>query len=247
MTESSEYELAQTLIWSNQEYKLKEFVDNFPLPQVVLVKDGYCGNDERTTFSSDQILTLHRLWVTPKVVCQVEYRKNILLPTFCSSLAELLPLDGHEMTLSVRHLLETHRHIKYVRALKVDANWSKSFKRNDVLEIKKIESNSAGIRCKNLSANHDSYISSHDSSTFVALLDPNLYTLAGIKAKHGFPAKIRFVDRNNNIGNFPPDSEQFTAKLTRLGQMTVIGEIEEKDVIVTVVCANVEEEKVRKL
>lgn len=245
MSESLEYKLAQTLMWSDQAYKLDKFLMKFKLPQVVLVKEGFCDNDEQMTFSSHQILTLHQLWVTHKVVCQGEDRKEFLLPANCELLAEVLPLDSNDMNITAKQLTKTRRRIKYVRVLEAIVNGSKdpknSFKTNDILEIKKIERNFAGIQCRNLSFDHDTYISSNDASTFVPLLDPNHYTLAEIKVKYGFPAKIRFINKRNKFERRSNDSGHSMSNLCRLGEITAINEVNESEVIVTMVCSNVKE------
>ncbi|XP_046858183.1 uncharacterized protein LOC124451613 [Xenia sp. Carnegie-2017] len=246
MSESSEYKLAQTIIWSNQKYLLKKFVKSFNLPQVVLVKDGYCGDDERTTFSKDQILTLHQLRETHKIVCQTSQGKFILLPSKCEVKAQVLSKNFNDVNMTTKQLIEFYKSIKYVRVLEIGANWSDdpkySFQENDTLEIKKIDPNSAGLRCKNLSTNRDSHIPSHDLAKFVPLQDPNLYSLSKIKAKYGFPAAIWFKENvNNNVTLSLPDASHSTRNLCSLGQLTVVEEIQENDVIVTTVCSSLEE------
>ncbi|XP_046858002.1 uncharacterized protein LOC124451431 [Xenia sp. Carnegie-2017] len=247
MSVSSDYKLAKIkIIWSNQRYLLKEFVETFNLPQVVLVKDGYCGEDERTTFGRDQILTLHQLRETNKTVCQTAKGKFILLPSKCEVKAQVLPMNFKNVYISAKQLIETYKKIKYVRVLDVGKNWCNDPKNllqgNDTLEIKKIEPNGTGFHCKNLSASHDSYVPSFHVAKFVPLSDPKYYTLAEIKAKYGFPAKIWFTDEGNNDVTFSsPDSRHSKTNLYQLEQLTVVGEIQENDVIVTTVCSSLEE------
>ncbi|XP_046857459.1 uncharacterized protein LOC124450841 [Xenia sp. Carnegie-2017] len=246
MSESSEYKLAQTIIWSNRKYLLKKFVQSFTLPQVVLVKDGYCGEDERTTIGRDQILTLHQLRETNTIVCQTAKERFILLPSKCEVKAQVLPMNFNDVSMTMKQLIETYKKIKYVRVVEVGANWSddpkSSLEENDTLEIKKIEQNSVGFRCKNLSANHDAFISSNDLAKFVPLSDPKYYTLAEIKTKFGFPAKIWFTDEGNNDVTFSsPDSRHSKTSLCKLERLTVVEEIQENDLIVTTVCASLEE------
>jgi hypothetical protein len=69
--------------------------------------------------------------------------------------------------------------------------------------------------------------------------------LAEIQKKFGLPAKVRFLDKRAEIQmrsvpgkRNPPRSSTY---LSDLGQMIAIEEIQERDVIVTTVCSNLEE------
>ena len=245
MLEAPDDQLTEKLIWTDKDYNLQQFVETFQLPQIVSVKKGYCGFDQRTTLGRDQILTLHQLRTTFQTVCRVENRSIVMLPSSCEIKAEVLPLECRDTIVTAKQLTETHRTIKYVRVLEHRPKWSLgdhdiTFKENDIIEIQTIYDD--GIHCKNLSTDLNIFLPSNCLAIFVPLLDPNPYTLANIKAKYGFPSKIRFIDKTDEEHDikFVYGSRQFSTNMNRLGEIITIGEIQENDVIATTVCSNLE-------
>ena len=250
MSVSQEYNrLAKSLVWSDQEFSLADFVKRYELPQVVLVLVGYCGVNERTTFGSGQILTLHTLRTTSKIVCQVPRSNVVVVPTSCPLKAEVIPMDCRDTIVTAYQLSTTYQKIKYVRVMEVGSTWNNNslatLKINDILQIKKIDTENLVIRCKNLTTAQDMSILLYSTAVFVPLLDSNTYNLAEIQKKFGLPAKVRFLDKRAEIQmrsvpgkRNPPRSSTY---LSDLGQMIAIEEIQERDVIVTTVCSNLEE------
>ena len=246
MSVSQEYRLAKSLVWSDQEFSLAEFVKRYELPQVVLVVDGYCGVNERTTFSSGLILTLHTLRTTSKIVCQVPHSNAVVVPTSCPLKAEVMPMDCRDTIVTAYQLSTTYQEIKYVRVMKVGSTWNNNsldnLKINDILQIEEINNKSSVIRCKNLTTAQDVSILIDSTAVFVPLLDSNTYNLAEVQKKFGLPAKVRFSDkRAERKLRSVPGKRQPSTYLSDLGQMTAIEEIEESDVIVTTTCSDFEE------
>ncbi|CAB4025865.1 Hypothetical predicted protein [Paramuricea clavata] len=249
MSVSQEYRLAQSLVWSDQEFSLAEFVKRYELPQVVLVVDGYCGDNERTTFSSGLILTLHSMNTASKIVCQLPHSNAVVVPTSCPLKADMIPMDCRDTKLTAHQLSTTYQKIKYVRLIDVGSIWNNNsldtLKINDILQIKKIDSKSTVIRCKNLTSAQDVSILIDSTAVFVPLLDSNTYNLAEIQKKFGLPAKVRFSDKRaeRRLRSVPGKRKPSTSStyLSDLGQMTAIEEIQESDVIATTTCSNLEE------
>ena len=249
MSESQEYRLAQSLVWSQQDFSLAEFVKQYQLPQVVLVEVGYCGTNERTTFSGGQILTLHTLRTTSKIVCQVPHSNAVVVHTSCPLKAEVIPMDCRDTIVTAHQLSTTYQKIKYVRVMEVGSTWNNNsldtLKMNDILQIKKIDSKSSVIRCKNITTAQDVSILIDSTAVFVPLLDSNTYNLAEVQKKFGLPAKVRFLDKRAEIqmrsvpGN--RNAPRSSTYLSNLGQLTAIEEIQDSEVIVTTVCSNLEE------
>lgn len=248
-SESQEYALADSLIWSDQDFALAEFVEKFELPQVVLVEVGYCGEDERTTFSSGQILTLHTLRRNSKIVCQVPHANAVTVPSSCQFKAEVIPMDCHDTIVTAHQLSTLYQRVKYVRVMEIGSTWSNndidSLKINDILQIKKIDTSNSVIRCKNITSDQNVSISIDSTAVFIPLVDPMKHTLADIKKRFGLPAKIRFLDKRAEIQarTEPTIAKGYksTSYLSDLGQMTAIEEIQDSDVIVTTVCSNLKE------
>jgi hypothetical protein len=250
---SQEYRLARSLVWSDQDFSLAEFVERYELPQVVLVNIGYCGDDDRTTFGKNQILTLHILLTTSKITCQVAHGNAVLVPTSCPLLAEVIPMDCRETPVTGYQLSTTYRKVKYVRVMELGLTWDNNnlgtININDILQIKKNSKSDSIIRCKNLTTDKDVSISIDSGAVFVPLVDSNTYTLAEIQKKFGLPAKVRFLDKaaERKLRSVPETSRgrrhlsRSSAYLSDMGQITAMEEIEDSDVFVTTVCSNLEE------
>ena len=249
-SESQEYRLAQTLIWSKTDFNLAEFVEQFELPQVVFVEVGYDGGDERTTFSSGQILTLHTVRTVSKIVCQVPPNNAVLVPKDCPLKAEVIPMSCHDTVVTAYKLSTIYRKVKYVRVMEIgstswDNNSLDSTKIDDILQIKKVSTSDSVIRCKNLTTEEDVSILIDSTAVFVPLVDSNTYTLAEIQKKFGLPAKIRFLDKDaeRKLHSAPKVRRPFSKTspyLSDMGQIKAIEEMQDSDVIVTTVCSNLE-------
>ena len=81
------------LIWSDIEYRLFEFVDRFPLPQIVKVQEGYYGPTEDSCIGAEQVMTLHCIKATEKVLARDRKKRELHIPLNCSQKVELRPAD----------------------------------------------------------------------------------------------------------------------------------------------------------
>ncbi|KAL9980530.1 hypothetical protein ACROYT_G009132 [Oculina patagonica] len=85
--------MLDNLVWSDFEYRLFEFVDRFPLPQIVKVQEGYYGPTEDSCIGAEQVLTLHSVKTTEKVLARDRKKKELHIPLNCSQKVELRPAD----------------------------------------------------------------------------------------------------------------------------------------------------------
>ena len=85
--------MLDNLIWSDIEYRLFEFVDRFPLPQIVKVQEGYYGPTEDSCIGAEQVLTLHCVKTTEKVLARDRKKRELHIPLNCSQKVELRPAD----------------------------------------------------------------------------------------------------------------------------------------------------------
>ena len=85
--------ILDNLIWSDVEYKLNNFVDRFPLPQIVKVTEGYYGPTEESCIGAEQILTLHCVKTTEKVLARDRKKRELNIPLNCSQKVEIRPVD----------------------------------------------------------------------------------------------------------------------------------------------------------
>ncbi|XP_070534421.1 uncharacterized protein [Ptychodera flava] len=66
--------------WTKTKYSLKKFTKNYKLPQIVKVMSGWCGNDEKETISSGQILRVARKFNQTRVVAEDGFGRHISIP-----------------------------------------------------------------------------------------------------------------------------------------------------------------------
>lgn len=85
--------ILDNLIWSEIEYPLEKFVDTFLLPQIVKVTEGYYGPTEDSCIGAEQILTLHSVKTTERVLARDRKKRELNIPLNCSQKVELRPPD----------------------------------------------------------------------------------------------------------------------------------------------------------
>ena len=85
--------ILDNLIWSDIEYRLFQFVDRFPLPQIVKVQEGYYGPTEDSCIGAEQVMTLHCIKTTEKVLARDRKKRELHIPLNCSQKVELRPAD----------------------------------------------------------------------------------------------------------------------------------------------------------
>lgn len=105
--------ILDNLIWSDVEYRLFEFVDRFPLPQIVKVNEGYYGPTEDSCIGAEQILTLHCVKTTEKVLARDRKKRELNIPLNCSQKVELRPSDFRGIYETVEEISKTP--VKFVR------------------------------------------------------------------------------------------------------------------------------------
>lgn len=105
--------ILDNLSWSDIEYTLFEFVDRFPLPQIVRVTEGYYGPTEDSCIGAEQILTLHCVKTTDKVLARDRRKRELTIPLNCSQKVELRPQDFRGISETVEEI--NNIPIKFVR------------------------------------------------------------------------------------------------------------------------------------
>lgn len=107
---------ADNLTWSSEEFTLSDFVDKFPLPQIVKVQEGYYGPDEDSCLGADQILFLHAVKHTEKVQARDRRKRHLHIPLNCSQKVELRPSNLKDVYESVSEVAKIiHNFPKFVR------------------------------------------------------------------------------------------------------------------------------------
>ncbi|KAJ7360454.1 hypothetical protein OS493_015555 [Desmophyllum pertusum] len=96
----------QDIVWSAKSCTLKTFVDNFTLPQLVKVEDGFYSEDDAKTLSAEQILTLHVTKRTDKVLVKAAEGTQYFIPLACPSKVEILPRICDDRYYSVEDIVD---------------------------------------------------------------------------------------------------------------------------------------------
>lgn len=114
----------ENLTWSQAEFSLSDFVDKFPLPQIVKVQEGYYGPDEDSCLGADQILFLHALKHTEKVQARDVRKRELHIPLNCSQKIEIRPSNLKEAFESVADLAKVFTSKKIPQFVRVTQGYS---------------------------------------------------------------------------------------------------------------------------
>ncbi len=101
------------LEWSTTSFKVSDFLRKFTLPQVVKVIEGFYGDDEDSSLGADQILSLHCIKSTDKLVGRDYRGKEVNIPLHCQNKVEVRPSNLKDVYESVEELLTAFP--RYVR------------------------------------------------------------------------------------------------------------------------------------
>ena len=86
----------KTLQWSEQSLPLSEFVQKYPLPQLVMVEEGFDSAQDENSLSSGQVLKIHSLCTERKLHCLDRHNKEVHLPLHTSEQVYLRP-ENHDI------------------------------------------------------------------------------------------------------------------------------------------------------
>ena len=245
---ADESELIETLIWSNEEYGLAQFIKEYPLPQIVRIVDGYYSTNEETCLGAYQVLALHDVHSTPKVLGNDHFGKPIAIPLDCTTKALVCPLKSKLVTdCTVQALKSVYPKIEYVRVESTKAEESndddQSVRVADLLKITKLDKKTKLVHFQNIDTKQQVSLGYSHPALFTPLLDSRKYSLAEIKQIYGFPARVRFLNerggdgvrRKANVGRGSPST------VSSLGEVVLREEKTETAVIATTIGGKLEE------
>lgn len=129
----------ENLVWSKVEYKLKDFVGKFVLPQIVRVEEGYYGPTEDSCLGSEQILTLHAVRSSEKIRAKDHRNRDIHIPVNCSQRVEIRPQNLKDVYESVSELSSVFpKFVRVVQGYYNLENEDQCVSPGDKLELKRI-------------------------------------------------------------------------------------------------------------
>ena len=103
MTNAKQLEFNR-LEWSSTSFKVSDFLNTYTLPQIVKVIEGFYGDDEDSSLGADQILSLHCIKSTDKVVGKDYRGKEVNIPVHCQNKVEVRPSNLKDVYESVEEL-----------------------------------------------------------------------------------------------------------------------------------------------
>ena len=212
------------IIWDESEYSLGYLLENFPLPQIIQVAEGFMFTDENS-LSRGTILTLHGLRVMTKLKGQDDSGREFSVPINCPYEVKLISRKEKkivvfhkvsdlckasvipEFFIPNRRVSRGKIAINPGEPLKlVSVNFTKHGKTKGVKVAK--------VNCSESSKSKTQTVSLPLKTTgdFTPCVSPNpekgVFLLKELVESSHFPLKVRFVARRDGSPNVQPISEE---------------------------------------
>ena len=235
MATVSEGLFIENLVWSDVEYSLAGFVENFQLPQIVRVESGYFGGNDSTSLSSGQVVRLHCVRKIKKFACHAD-RKGVALPY---AYPVKCVVENREFSnISALQLSIMSDQVKYILTLGDYHNSkspnSNSFQEGAILEITGVDTKGKSIQCRDVSTTKKIKFHFDCTALFCPLRDCNQYTLAEVVEKFEIPVKVRFL-RQSSEATIDPNLPSFVSNLQ---EVSILDVIEQTVVVMTTLGEN---------
>ena len=236
MATVSEGLFIENLVWSDVEYSLAGFVENFQLPQIVRVESGYFGGNDSTSLSSGQVVRLHCVRKIKKSVACHADRKGVALPY---AYPVKCVVENREFSnISALQLSIMSDQVKYILTLGDYHNSkspnSNSFQEGAILEITGVDTKGKSIQCRDVSTTKKIKFHFDCTALFCPLRDCNQYTLAEVVEKFEIPVKVRFL-RQSSEATIDPNLPSFVSNLQ---EVSILDVIEQTVVVMTTLGEN---------
>ena len=219
----------ENIVWSDKSFTLREFVDNFSLPQLVQVEHGIYSEDDANTLSAGQILTLHFTKKTDKVVAKPTGTKQFFIPVNCPCKVEILPTICEDIYYSVQDIVEATS-IQFIRVVH-DSPPSFRLKAGDILQLKNTVEENRGkfIECEFLDKTRDLVrLPLEFKAAFEPLARTKEYYLQDVLTSFKFPVRVKFISGDMAIQDVNSEVD-----LPSLGSVLLKEICEESTVICT--------------
>jgi hypothetical protein len=223
MATVSEGLFIENLVWSDVEYSLAGFVENFQLPQIVRVESGYFDGNDSTSLTSGQVVQLHCVRKIKKFACQTADGKSVALPY---TYPVKCVVENREFSkISALPLSILSDQVKYILTLGDYHNSkspnSNSFQEGAILEITGVDTKGKSIQCRDVSTTKRIQFHFNCTALFCPLRDCNKYTLAEVVEKFEVPVKVRFR-RQLSEATIDPNLSSFVSNLKEVSILDVI-------------------------
>ena len=191
--------LLDNLIWSDIEYQLHKFVERFEMPQIVKVQEGYYGPTEDSCIGAEQILTLHCVKSTEKILARDRRKKELNIPLNCSQKVELRHADFRGVYDTVEQISKIPtKFVRITQGYYGLEDGSISLNPGDKLELIRVEHGGGGKEGSVLFHNEERTPISLPfsvSAGFQSLLDGREYYLKQlVDSSLQLPVYFQFID-----------------------------------------------------
>lgn len=187
---------------ANTSLCLRDFIEKFPLPQVVKVYEGYYDKHQRSTVSADAVYRLISLESVETVLLEDADGQETRIPIDYSCTVERVAEEKFQQRqLGIAELLQEHNPgVKFVRVIESDPNYESLVKAGDKLKIdqKKRKTGETFLPVKNIYDKGKTLWKLPVSCKvkFLALLDGEGLPLARFVKKNKLPAYVCFTDNS---------------------------------------------------
>ena len=224
-----------SLVWSDDEYEISEFLEEFHLPQIVQVQEGVYESTNEKTMPAGQILKLHTFQHTEKAIGETSKGDEIRIPLSCPQKLVVLPdnCDGTECE-SVEELYQLSP--KYARA--IDTLQRPHIAGGAIFELKAktLLSSKWYLELKNMAKPHNRVqIPFSMSARFQPLEDYKTFFLVEAINQFSFPFRVKFIDTMGKQTNSSDEclAQEHRVDLPSQGPITLYNRREETIVIAT--------------
>ena len=204
MISSTEDELLATLTWLDDSYTLDEFINEFPLPQVVKVVRGHDGGTDATTLGYGEVLTIHALRETRVLVAETKRGDLFSVGLDFPDEFQILPqvTDSSLISCEVTDFASFYQTVKFVEVIQAHYGTGDdvdSTSQGEILEILDINKpnkpDKIKVHVRNVENDEKFTLTATCSARFRPLLDWRKYKAPQLKThQFGFPVRVRFMD-----------------------------------------------------
>ena len=205
MISSTEDELLASVTWLDDSYTLSEFIDEFPLPQVVRVVRGHDGGTDVTTLGYGEVLTIHALQETRVLVAEDKNGDPVSIGLDFPDEFQILPQtkDCNLVSCEVADFASFYPTVRFLEVIQAHYGTGEdidSAAQGEILEILDISKASrrdkSKVHVRNVENDQKSVLTATCSARFRPLLDWRKYKAPELKThQFGFPVRVRFMDR----------------------------------------------------
>ena len=242
MISTTEDELLDALIWSEDSYTFSEFVTEFPLPQVVKVVRGHDGGTDSSTLGYGEVLTIHALRETRILAAEDKNGNALSVGLDFPDEFQILPQvkDCSLNCCGVLDLASIYHTVKYLEVIQAHYGTGETVDTvnvGEMLEILDIHKPNKPEKTKvhvlDLESNQKSILTSSCSARFRPLLDWKKYKAPELKThQFGLPVRVRFMDTTVD------EDTEYQRLISKSPDINVINEKDDIIVITTTVSSD---------